>query len=209
MYLREPARELNESNVVSTVLGAFQRNNAAKALIFMPGATDEFYFFHRARATITNSLPTLLDAISALTNQTYVRATLQPPFLILHTAEDPLETIAVVEDQKTADKIKRKKFRKEVLYNDRDWNFMQPILSFYLDAKVLPAPGSHDMYHFFRHSFAGFDLNAWEALEATTLAGKTKFTVKKGKIIFEGDVRFLAKPPTPPNFLIPKDGSKK
>ena len=34
--------ELNRSNCVEVMLGAFQSNHVIKALIFMPGATDEF-----------------------------------------------------------------------------------------------------------------------------------------------------------------------
>ena len=110
MPLARRAPELNRSNCVAVMLGSFRRNPAVKGLIFMPGATDEFYFFRRARAQLTNSPPTLLDAVAALTNQTWIRATLRPPFLLLHTAEDPLEPIGVVEDQKAADAIQRRKF---------------------------------------------------------------------------------------------------
>ena len=91
MPLTEKVSELNRHNCVKVMLGSLQRNPAVKALIFMPGATDEFYFFRRARAALTNSAPTLLDAVSALTNQTYIRATLRPPFLLMRTDEDPLE----------------------------------------------------------------------------------------------------------------------
>ena len=89
----------------------------------MPGATDEFYFFRRARARLTNEAPTLLDAVVALTNQTYVRATLNPPFLLLHTAEDPLEPIAVVEDPRTAERVKGRKFEKHALFEDKALGF--------------------------------------------------------------------------------------
>src|SRR5882724_8907418 len=83
--------ELNRTNCVSLLLNSFQSNGVVKALIFMPGATDEFYFFSRARATLTNSNPTLLDAIIALTNQTYIQADFRPPLLLLHTTEDALD----------------------------------------------------------------------------------------------------------------------
>jgi len=42
---------------------------------------------------------------------------------------------------------------------------------------------------------AGWNLNGWEALEAVSLAGKTKYTVRRSKvfrrpyIVFDGDVR--------------------
>lgn len=196
MPLTNAVPELNRSNCVAVLLGSFRRNPAVKGLIFMPGATDEFYFFRRAHARLTNRAPTLLDAVTALTNQTYLRATLRPPFLLLHTAEDPLEPISVVEDQKAADSIKRHKFAKEALYNDRDWDYLEHLLGFYLNTTMRPGPGTHDSNHFFRNSFAAFDLNGWEALEAAALAGKTKFTVKRNQILFEGDTRVLGTPPT-------------
>jgi hypothetical protein len=203
MPLTQPVEELNRTNAVKILLASFQRNAAVKALIFMPGATDEFYFFRRAHARLTNPAPTMLDAVMALTNQTYVRASLRPPFLLLHTREDPLEPIAVVEDQKAADAARRHKFQKAATFNDKDWDYLEHLLGFYLNTTMSPPPLSHDSNHFFRHSFAEFDLNGWEALEAVALAGKTKFTVKKNKIVFEGDDRFLAKPPTDGFLLTP------
>ncbi len=199
--------ELNQGNCVKLMIASFQRNSAVKAIIFMPGATDEFNFFHRARAKLTNNAPTMLDAVVALTNQTLIRATVRPPFLLMHTAEDPLEPVGVIVDQATADRIRKKKFDKEAHFFDRDWDHIQPILSFDLDTKMLPDTHVHDSNHFFRHSFAAFDLNPYEALEAISMAGKTKFTILKRKVVFEGDKRFLATPPTPANFLLP-DGTR-
>src|ERR1700743_1794498 len=116
MPLPEAVTVLDRSNCVRVMLSAFKQNPAVKALIFMPGATDEFYFFRRARAQLTNAQPTLLDAVIALTNQTYIRADLSPPFLLLHGVEDPLQPLIVIEDQKTADRIQRKKFDKAALF---------------------------------------------------------------------------------------------
>jgi hypothetical protein len=196
MPLTKRAPELNRSNCVALLLGSFRRNPAVKGLIFMPGATDEFYFFRRARATLTNSRPTLLDAVAALTNQTWIRATLRPPFLLLHTAEDSLEPIGVVEDQKAADSVRQRPFAKAALFNDLPWDGIQPLLGRCLDARMEPPPSTHASNHFFRHSFAAFDLNGWEALKAVSLAGKTTFTVKKNMILFEGDTRVLGAAPT-------------
>ncbi len=194
MPLTEKVSELDRHNCARVMLNSFQRNVAVQALIFLPGATDEFYFFRRARASLTNAAPTLLDAVIALTNQTYLRATLAPPFLLLHTEEDPLEAVGVVQDQRTAERIKRRHFERHALYNDRDWDYVAPILAFDLDTHITPRAGSHDSYHFFRHSFAAYDLNGWDALRAVALANKTKFTVKKRWIAFEGDTRRLGKP---------------
>jgi hypothetical protein len=202
MPLTEKALELERHNVVRIMLSSFQSNATVQALIFMPGATDEFYFFRRARARLTNAAPTLLDAVIALTNQTYVRATLSPPFLLLHTREDPLEPIVVIEDQRTADRIKRHHFEKHALFNDRDWDYVEPILAFDINTHLTPRVRSHDSYHFFRHSFAEFDLNGWDALRAVALANKTKFTVKKRWVAFAGDTRTLGQPENLNDFLL-------
>src|ERR1051325_10248028 len=50
MPLGSGPTELNRTNCVALLLGAFASNQTVKALIFMPGATDEFYMFRRARA---------------------------------------------------------------------------------------------------------------------------------------------------------------
>jgi hypothetical protein len=201
---RASMTELNRSNCVALMLGSFRRNPAVKGLIFMPGATDEFYFFRRARAQLTNRAPTLLDAVAALTNQTYIRATVRAPFLLLHTAEDPLEPVEVVLDQKAADSARRHNFARAALYNDRDWDDVGHLLGFYLNTTMLPKKGSPSSNHFFRNSFAAFDLNGWEALEASALAGKTKFTVKNNQIVFEGDERVLGAPPQDGFSLLPR-----
>lgn len=204
MPLTNRPPELNRSNCVAVMLGSFRRNPAVKGLIFMPGATDEFYFFRRARAQLTNRAPTLLDAVAALTNQTYIRATMRAPFLLLHTAQDPLEPIEVVLDQKAANSARRHKFAKAALYNDRDWDYVGHLLGFYLNTTMIPKQGSPSSNHFFRNSFAAFDLSGWEALEASALAAKTKFTVKKNQIVFEGDERVLGAPPTDGFLLLPR-----
>ena len=194
--------ELNKTNCVAVMLGAFESNQVVKAMIFMPGATDEFYFFNRARATLSPGSPTLLDALTALTNQTLIRATFRPPLLLLHTEADPLEAMFRIEHAGVAQALKQKRFVPRVLYNDRDWDYLHPILTKTLDVKFLPATATSDSWHFYRHSLAAWDLNGWEALEAISLAGKTTFTVrrtmifKKPLVVFQGDTRVREKPQT-------------
>jgi hypothetical protein len=202
MPLTEKVPELDRHNCVRIMLNSFQSNAAVQALIFLPGATDEFYFFRRARASLTNAAPTLLDAVIALTNQTYLRATLVPPFLLLHTAEDPLEPLVVIEDQPTADRMKRKHFEKHAVFNDLDWDHVGPMLGFDFNTHISPKVGSHDSYHFFRNSFAEFGLGGWDALRAVALASKAKFTVKKNWIAFAGDSRTLGQPAKVDGFLL-------
>jgi hypothetical protein len=160
----------------------------------MPGATDEFYMFRRACAQITNISPTLLDAVSALTNQTRIRAAFHPPLLLLHTVEDPLEPLLRVEHAGTADKLRQRAFLPHVLYDDRDWDFLQPLLKKRLKMEIKPWRYSYDTWHFYRHSFAAWGLTGWQALEAVSLAGKTRFTVGRGQVVFDGDERVVAVP---------------
>src|SRR2546423_10304454 len=56
--------ELNRTNCVKTFLAAFKSNDVVKAMVFMPGATDELYLFRRVRVALTNTNPTLLDAVT-------------------------------------------------------------------------------------------------------------------------------------------------
>jgi hypothetical protein len=180
--------ELNRTNCVKTMLSAFRSNEVVKAIIFMPGATDEFYLFRRARAKLTNASPTLLDAVSALTNQTLIRADFRSPLLLLHTEGDLLEPQIKVEDEATAQRLKRAGFVPHLEANDGDWDFVQPILKWSLKMDVRPWRFSHDeAWHFYRHSFAAWGLTGWEALEVTALAGKSRFTVRRRQVVFEVD----------------------
>jgi hypothetical protein len=202
MPLGSDVRQLDRTNCVDSLLRAFQSNQVVKALIFMPGATDEFYMFHRAKAQLTNGSPALLDAVIALTNQTLIRATFRPPLLLLHTDEDPLEPMIEVEHQAIADKLKRARFVPHEVLNDRDWDFVQPILKKTLRMNILPWRYSYDSWHFYRHSFAGWGLTGWEALEAVALAGKTRFsvlgntgfTLRRPQVIFQCDTRVRTTP---------------
>jgi hypothetical protein len=189
MPLGTNVTQLNRSNCVGILLRAFQSNDVVKALIFMPGATDELYFFRRARAELTNSPASLLDAVSALTNQTRIQATFRPPLLLLHSPEDLLEPAIKVEHQPTADKIRQTRFVAHGFYNDRDWNYLRDVLRWSLRTDMRPPAHSHDSWHFYRHSFAAWNLTGWEAVEATALAGQEAVTVRRKQMVFGTDPR--------------------
>jgi hypothetical protein len=189
MPLEPGVSELTRSNCVAVLLRAFRSNDLVKALVFMPGATDEFYMFRRARAVITNSAPTLADAVHALTNQTSIRATFRPPLLLLHADEDWLEPIVRIQHQPTFDSLGRTHAPAHLLLNDRDWDFLQPILKHSLKLDLRPWRYSPASWHFYRHSFAGWNLNGQEALAAAALAGKTGFVVRRREVVFAPDRR--------------------
>ena len=202
MPLRGNPSELNETNCIPMMLQAFHGCKSVKSLIFMPGATDELYFFHRVHVRMQNPNPSLSDAVVALTNQTPLHAIWRAPFLILHTDEDPLDPIGFVSDAPTAERIKAARLASEARFDDQDWGALQPFLAKTLGIHVEPSSNSLQSHHFFRHSFAASDLTGWELLEATSLAGKTKFRVEANRVIFEGDIRHLANPTVPADFLV-------
>jgi len=189
MPLGANVTQLTRTNCVDLLWRAFQSNGVVKALVLMPGATDTWYMFQPARVVLTNANPSLLDAISALTNQTRIRATFRPPFLLLHTGVDVLEPVIQVEDARTAAKLKQARFVPHGVYNDRDWHFMQPILKKNLKVAMRPWRYSTDSWHFYRHTFAAWDLTGWEALEATAMAAKTTCTIYRNKVVFQVDMR--------------------
>ena len=194
MPLETQARELNRANCVEIMLAAFQSNEVVKALVFMPGATDEFYLFRRARAALTNAAPTLLDAVVALTNQTFIQASFCPPLLLLHTTEDPLEPANTIEDRRAAQRLQQKTRLAHLSCNDKDWDYLQPILKRSLKLSLRPWRYSPDSWHFYRHSFAAWNVNGLEALQIAAYAGKSKFTLRRSEAVFEADRRVQAPP---------------
>lgn len=191
MPLKTHVAQLNRTNCVAVMLNAFQSNAVVKALIFMPGATDEFYMFRRAQAQLPQASPSLLDAVMALTNQTRIRATFALPFLLLHTAADPLTPDILIKHPATAARLQRTAFPEKLIFNDADWDSVQPALKWRLKLDIRPWRGSPDSWHFYRHSFAGWGLSGWEAMEAAALAGKSRFTVRRNQVLFEPDLRLL------------------
>ncbi len=194
MPLHSSENHLNRSNCIKLMLGAFQSNPVVKALVFMPGATDEFYLFRRAQVLLTNPAPSLLDAVVALTNQTLIRVTFLAPMLLLHTDEDPLTPDIAIEHGETANRLKRSRVAAHVLWDDCDWGLVQPALKWPLKIDVRPWRSSTDSWHFYRHSLAAWNLTGWEAVAATALAGKSRVIVRYNRVNFEVDPRVRATP---------------
>jgi hypothetical protein len=194
MPLAQAVPVLNRTNAVALMLGAFRENDTIKALIFMPGATDELYFFDRDSAKLTNASPTLLDAISAYTNQTRILVKFSPPFLLLHSKEDPLEPVIKVEHARTAEKLASRKFDRHTFYNDAPWPVIKKDFGFSMNVFMWPEPYADSANHFYRHTFTGWNLTGMEALQAIVLSGKTTVTIGRGKLSFEPNPRFLERP---------------
>jgi len=177
MSLVTNVTELNRSNCIPMMLNAFQSNAVVKALVFMPGATDELDFFRRVHAKLTYAHPSLLDAVAALTNQTYIRATFRPPLLLLHTSEDELEVIAIDKNKSTAARLKRETISSRIVLEDADWDGVCALLASKLSVGLRPFSNAPKSWHFYRHNFAACGVTQWDMLETIALAGKTKFTI--------------------------------
>jgi hypothetical protein len=189
MPLGNHVTELDRTNCIPVILDAFQSNDVVKAIVFMPGATDELYFFRRAHATLSGKNPSLADAIVALTNQTYIEADFHPPFLLLHNSGDALNSIAVVKHASTAAKLKARIVPDRLLFNDCEWDDLRSALKGKLSVGLRPFSNSPDSWHFYRHNFAACGLTQWELLEAIALSDKTTFTVHWWTADFQLDMR--------------------
>ena len=195
MPLTTNLTELNRFNAVKTMVESFQSNSTVKALIFMPGATDEFYMFRRAKASLTNTSPSLLDAVAALTNQTFIRATFKDHFLLLHTAQDPLKPIVHIKDRATAKAIEKRLCENHFEFYDKDWDYLLPHLGKSVKVALSPGLFSPETFHFYRHSFSAWNLNGSEGLRAVAMAGKTQYEIITNAVIFRADDRVLAPVP--------------
>ena len=180
---------LNQTNCAEVLLARFQSNSAVKALIFMPGATDELYFFRRVQVSLTNANPTMLDAVVALTNQSPLSITNRGAFLLLYSCEDVLDLDIKIQHEKTAEKLKAGKPLPHLLLLDRDWTQFLAVTQKKISPTLWPFPHTKESWHFYRHTFAAWNLSQWETLEAAAYSGKTRFTVVRGQVNFELDER--------------------
>lgn len=177
MPLGSNVTELTRTNAIPLMLNAFQSNSVVKALIFMPGAADEFVFLRRAHVVLTNANPSLMDAVTALTNQTYIRAEFRPPFLLLYTTEDELEPIAIVKSKSTAAKLQARIVPGRMVLCDSNWDYSRKAVAKKVSVTVLPFSDDPSSWHFWPNNFAACGVTQWELLETLALSGKTTFTV--------------------------------
>jgi hypothetical protein len=189
MPLGARVTELDRTNCIPLILNAFQSNGVVKALVFMPGATDELEFFRRAHATLSAANPSLADAVVALTNQTYIQADFRPPFLLLHTTVDAVDPIVVIRNKATAAKLQARVVPDRFVFNDCEWDDLRAAVKKKLSVGLRPFSDSPDSWHFYRHNFAGCGLTQWQLLEAIAMSGQTTFTVHWLTADFKSDMR--------------------
>jgi hypothetical protein len=170
----EPAR---------AILRAFTSNPVVKAIVMMPGSTDELYFHDRGTCFFTNN-PTLLDALNELTNRTSIRATFRAPFLLLSETNDYSMPLLAPSNSETFEILAKKSFVPEWLMLDKEWDQLYPLMDKHLGLKLTPKLGSPEAWHFYRVYFSAYNLNAKEAIELISLAAQTEVHAEKNRLIF-------------------------
>ena len=184
MPLPAPAPLLNRDNAVCLLLDAFRSNDLVRALIVLPGVSDDFYLINRDRPKLNLRATNLLEAVNGLTNATAVQVTFKAPFLLLHLAADRIEPRFVIRDQATVGRLRSERHLAHPLYCDTHWERLQPELGKALGRLIWPQALSADAWHFDRHNFAGWGATDWELLVAISLASGTTFCVQTQAIIF-------------------------
>lgn len=180
------AATLNRSNAVDVLLGAFQSNGVIKAIVILPGVSDDFYLIHRDAPALNLRATNLWEGIVALTNATAMRVTWREPFVLLHAgAREVLRASIRIEDMAMAGRLKLKNLPERVLHLDAHWETIQPALERALGRRVRPEGASTEAWHFNRHNLTGANLTGWELLEAVSLTGGTTVTVQKLGIHFQ------------------------
>ena len=170
----EPAR---------AILHAFRSNDWVKAIVIMPGATDELYFNDRGTCQFAEPT-TLLEAVHELTNRTSIRATFHPPFLLLAGSTDYNSPLLNSTGSLEFSALRSKRFTRDWVMIDKEWDQLYPTLNKNLGLKLSPALGSPDAWHFYRVYFAAFNLNDLEAVELVSLATQTEAQADGRRLTF-------------------------
>jgi hypothetical protein len=189
MPLGTNAFPLNLPGTAGLMLKSFQSNSVVKALVFLPAATDNLYFYKREPVRLTNSTPSLFDALVTLTNQTPIRITFRPPCLLLHVSSDRLEPEVRILHPATGETLRTSRKMPRALQLDRSWDQLLPGLISTFSVQFKPQIKSVGSLHFYRVWFAAWNLNAYEMLEVLCLATRTTASIQKQKVVFEVDQR--------------------
>jgi hypothetical protein len=168
---------LTRTNAIPLILDAFESNSVVKALVFMPGAADEFVFLRRAQVTLNEANSSLAGVITALTNQTYIRVCFHPPLLLLYTTEDDLGPIATIKSKSALSRLQARTVPGRLYFCDSNWDFTRRAIGGKVNIGVRPFSNSPSSWHFWPNNFVAYNLNQWELLESVALSGKTTLTL--------------------------------
>jgi hypothetical protein len=168
---------------IELILKSFKPSDDLRAVVLMPAAADQLYFFDWGKIELPKHA-SLLDALNALTNKAHIRYSLAAPFLLIHmerdTISDPLLQIP-------AKKIEfEKHIKPKRLYSlDHPYDRLLPWLEKVTGMKASPDGKSTASWHWYRISFVGYDFNTVDLLRAFAYAMKTSVSVEGDQIIFK------------------------
>jgi hypothetical protein len=185
MPLTEPVLLLNRSNAIPIILGSFRSNASIKALVVLPAVADDLYLINRDQPPLNLRATNLHEAITGLTNRTTVRATFRHPLLLLHLDRDRQEPIISIRHLPTADRLRQRRSPDHLVFCDRSWRTLQPLLGRNLELSVLPPAQSAEAAHVYRVNLACSGSSEWELLTAISLASRTGLTIRRGQVVFE------------------------
>jgi hypothetical protein len=174
--------QAHQTEPVQFILNAFRPTPEMRAVVLMPAASDQLYFFNWGRIELPPN-PTLLDALNALTNKAQLTYTFVAPFLLIHlqrdTTTDPLTLTADVPQ-----KFHQRKKYGRVFYLDRPYDRILPDLKKITGLKSFPDQRSPASWHYYRLSFVAYNPTAAELLRAIAYGTKTSVHVEKRRVLF-------------------------
>jgi hypothetical protein len=170
---------------VELILTNFQPTAEIRAVVLMPGAADRLYFYDWGEVTLPEN-PTLLDAVTALTNAADLRVFVAPPFLLIGRSyddpSDPLSIAANVSIEKL--KLNERKLRGRTYFLDRSYDRVVPRAEKISRLKLKPSRRSSASWHFYRLAFVGYDLTAAEFLQAVAYGTKCSVVIDRKSATF-------------------------
>jgi hypothetical protein len=170
---------------VELILTNFQPTAEIRCVVLMPGAADRLYFYDWGRITLPPN-PTLLDAITALTNKADLRVFAAPPFLLIgmkyDDASEPLRLVPGTPLEKL--KLDDRKRRGRTYFIDRPYDRLVPQTERLTRLRIKPSRSDPASWHYYRLAFVGYDLTAAEFLRAIAYGTKTSVLVDRKRATF-------------------------
>jgi len=179
------ALPIERSNCISVCLTNFQSNAVVKALIFLPGISDDLYLINRDKPPLGITATNVFEALTRLTSVTRWALTFNAPFLLVHLARDVQTPAILARDSRTRLLLQEHRSFPYLVCTDMRWDSLQPILQNGLKRGIRPEPRSEDAWHFARHNFAAWGLTDWELLSAISITARTKVVIEKKRIRLE------------------------
>ncbi len=185
MPLPQSALPLRRENCISICLTNFRSNAVVKALIFLPGVSDDLYLIDRDKKDLAIEAGNLFEALCRLTNSTRLSIIFREPFLLVHTARDRCEPAIIFNHSSTVTTLMERRSIPELVCSDAHWDSIQPILQKSLHMRVRPLTGSKDDWHFNRHNLAAYGATDLELVSALSLTARTTASIQRKRVIFD------------------------